>query len=139
MAYTNIGILLGSNHEKMQFLAEYKLSSAQSLFGMIVFIIGQTGNLFHHILLKNLRNSRTDKEYVIPKGGFFEILVCPHYFFELISWLGIAILSTHWESYVVFFIMVCYLSGRSVRTKAWYLEKFNNFPKSRKRIVPFVF
>lgn len=138
-AYTNIGMLLGRNHERMQFLSEVSPTSVFSILGIITFLIGQAGNLYHHILLRGLRNSRTDKNYVIPNSGLFRFVVCPHYFFELISWLGIAILSRHWETYVVFFIMCCYLSGRSERTRVWYMEKFPEFPPNRKRIVPFGF
>ncbi|TGL58111.1 DUF1295 domain-containing protein [Leptospira ognonensis] len=138
-AYTNIGILLGKNHEQMQFLSEVSPTSTFSILGIIIFFFGQAGNLYHHILLRRLRNSRGDKNYLIPNSGLFQLVVCPHYFFELISWLGIAILSRHWETYVVFFVMTCYLSGRSARTRDWYREKFSDFPSNRKRIVPFVF
>jgi len=139
LAYTNIGIILGNNHERMSFLSQYDLFSFRTILGIITFSIGQMGNLYHHILLRKLRTSTSERKYSIPSGGWFEFLVCPHYFFELISWLGMAILSTHWETYVVFFIMCCYLGGRSARTRAWYAEKFPNFPLGRKRIVPFVF
>jgi hypothetical protein len=139
LAYTNIGILLGNNHAKMQALAELSPGSAYSLFALFLFIFGQSGNFYHHLLLKKLREKQTDKVYSMPTGGLFPFVVCPHYFFELLSWFAIALLSTHWESYVVFFIMLCYLSGRSERTKSWYHSKFIDFPRERKRILPFVY
>ncbi len=138
-AYTNIGILMGTNHMNMNFPEGAPYTSAYFIIGIILFLIGQVGNFYHHLLLRNLRKTKTDKKYSIPSGGLFGYVLCPHYLFELISWLGLAIVSTHWESYVVFFVMSCYLAGRSERTRVWYLEKFPDFPQKRKRIVPIVF
>ncbi|KAK8470264.1 hypothetical protein PHAVU_004G094000 [Phaseolus vulgaris] len=39
--------------------------------GTVIFVIGITGNFYHHHLLSNLRG-KGEKEYKIPKGGFFE-------------------------------------------------------------------
>ncbi|PPS03344.1 hypothetical protein GOBAR_AA17323 [Gossypium barbadense] len=37
-----------------------------------------SGNFYHHYLLSKLRTNG-DKEYKIPKGGLFELAICPHY------------------------------------------------------------
>lgn len=53
--------------------------------GLAMFVIGQGGNLYHHVLLSQLRSGDAGaaKKYVVPKGGLFESLTCPHYFFEV--------------------------------------------------------
>merc|ERR1719201_2761662 len=65
--------------------------------GLLLFIIGEVGNLYHHIILSNLRKKKTNtysiskpKTYVNPTGGLFNLIATPHYLFELLAWLGIA-------------------------------------------------
>ncbi|MBA0725564.1 hypothetical protein Golax_022143 [Gossypium laxum] len=48
--------------------------------GVVLFLIGISGNFYHHYLLSKLR-TKGDKEYKIPKGGLFELVICPHYLF----------------------------------------------------------
>ncbi|MCC5815790.1 MAG: hypothetical protein JJT78_13640 [Leptospira sp.] len=139
-AYSNIALIYGYLHNTltMQELSE-TASVPILLFGFIVFGIGTSMNFYHHLLLSKLRTDKNDKDYKIPAGGIFSLLVCPHYFFELISWLGIAIVSTYLESYFIFIIMLGYLSGRSNQTREWYLKRIPEFPKDRKRIFPFLY
>ena len=105
--------------------------------GMVIFIIGEVGNFYHHKLLVDLRKG--SEGYHIPQGGFFEYAACPHYFFELVSWLGILFLSRHLFAFMALIAFTAYLTERSVKTRQWYLEKFPDYPKDRKCIVPFVF
>ena len=122
--------------------------SLKTLFtGVFLFILGELGNGYHHILLANLRKPagklKSDaKEYVVPTGGLFDFLVTPHYFFELTAMAGIMTLS-QWNpaSIGVFTFMVLYLAGRSFATQKWYIKNVKEWKKvhkERKRLVPFV-
>ena len=51
--------------------------------------VGQLGNLWHHWLLARMR-SAGGTGYAIPRGGLFDLVTMPHYFFELLAWFGIA-------------------------------------------------
>lgn len=104
--------------------------------GIVLFMVGIAGNFYHHKLLADLR--KNSLEYFIPKGGWFEYVVCPHYLFEIITWLGMALLSRHLGAWLILLFVVSYLSARSLRTLRWYHEKFANFPKGRKAILPFI-
>eukprot|EP00579_Thalassiosira_antarctica_P004819 CAMPEP_0201884656 /NCGR_PEP_ID=MMETSP0902-20130614/17481_1 /ASSEMBLY_ACC=CAM_ASM_000551 /TAXON_ID=420261 /ORGANISM="Thalassiosira antarctica, Strain CCMP982" /LENGTH=253 /DNA_ID=CAMNT_0048413653 /DNA_START=200 /DNA_END=961 /DNA_ORIENTATION=+ len=113
--------------------------------GTFIFAVGITGNFYHHYLLANLRsasnrNTNTSK-YVVPRGGFFSYVAAPHYFFELIGWLGIAIVSNHLNVYLVFAAMSSYLGGRSVAQNDFNRKTFGEkeWPRDRKNLVPFVF
>lgn len=88
--------------------------------------------------LRNTKKNDGDK-YVAPRGGLFEYVAAPHYFFELLGWLGIAIVSQQANSYLVFTSMSSYLGGRSVAQNKWNRSKFSEWPEDRKNIVPFVF
>ena len=70
----------------------------------------------------------------------FELVTMPHYFFELVAWLGIALVAQQANALLVFAGMVSYLSGRAVATTQWYMGKFGkSWPASRRHIVPFLF
>lgn len=105
--------------------------------GILLFILGEAGNFYHHKLLAGLRTEGAG--YHIPRGGLFEYVACPHYLFELIAWLGILWMSRHLFALLNLLAMTAYLTERSVKTDRWYREKFTDYPAERKRILPFVF
>jgi very-long-chain enoyl-CoA reductase len=106
--------------------------------GSVLFIIGIFGNLFHHIILAKLR-SENMKSYLLPSTYGFKYVICPHYTFELCIWLGIAISSTFIDIYFIFFVMICYLSARGMRTMNWYKETFKDKMIQKNILIPRIF
>ncbi|KAL0538678.1 hypothetical protein IC582_022832 [Cucumis melo] len=106
--------------------------------GLALYGIGITGNFYHHVLLSRLR-SGGDREYRIPRGGLFKVIVCPHYLFEIVEFLGIAFVSQTLFAVVFVVGSALFLIGRSYATRKWYLSKFEDFPTHVKAILPFVF
>jgi len=104
--------------------------------GAALFIAGVIGNFIHHKILAGLR--KNTMEYIIPSGGLFNVVVCPHYLFEIITWIGIALLSRHLGAFIVLFGFASYLTARSIRTLKWYQERFSEFPVARKALIPFI-
>ena len=100
-------------------------------------LVGELGNLYHHKLLANLREKKSG--YHIPKGGWFEHATCPHYFFELLAWLGIFLVSRHLFTLLIFVAMLGYLTARSIKTRQWYQERFPEYPAERKYMIPYLF
>ncbi|MEW6405610.1 MAG: DUF1295 domain-containing protein, partial [Chloroflexota bacterium] len=80
--------------------------------GMLLLVIGEAGNFYHHKLLADLR--KNGEGYHVPQGGWFRYVACPHYLFELIAWLGIFLMSRHLFTLLAFFAMFAYLVERSV-------------------------
>ena len=113
--------------------------------GSLLFIIGTVGNFYHHYLLACLRGGDAGrglaKQYVAPRGGLFEFVAAPHYLFELIGWLGIAIVSEQATAYLIFAGMVSYLSARSKNQNTWNKQKFSDkdWPSTRKNLIPFLY
>ena len=116
--------------------------------GKLLFGIGLSGNFYHHRLLAKLRSSgdstaagRAEKKYVPPRGGLFRYVAAPHYLFELVGWLGVAVVSHHLNVYLVFTAMCSYLAGRSVAQNEFNRKKFTNdeWPETRKNLIPFIF
>lgn len=107
--------------------------------GIVLWLLGESINFYHHATLANLRPSGTSSGYVIPSGGFFQFIVCPHYLGELIAWYGIAVAGQHLCMYLAWLVMVSYLSGRSHQTQLWYQKKIENFPKDRRNLFPGIY
>ncbi|XP_030488169.2 uncharacterized protein LOC115705070 [Cannabis sativa] len=113
-------------------------------FGALLFLVGTSGNFYHHCLLSQLRKKGDTKEsssssYKIPKGGLFGLVICPHYLFEILGYVGISLISQTLYAYSFTLGTIFYLVGRSYATRNWYLSKFEDFPKHVKALVPFIF
>ncbi|XP_060184464.1 steroid 5-alpha-reductase DET2-like [Lycium barbarum] len=106
--------------------------------GSIVFLVGIIGNFYHHFLLSKMRK-KGESGYKIPKGGLFSLVICPHYLFEIVTFLGFSLISQTLFSFSSTIGTVFYLMGRSYATRKWYLSKFEDFPRSVKALIPFIF
>lgn len=108
------------------------------IIGIAAFVIGCFGNLYHHYLLRRLRESAVGVQYVMPKTAWFEYAAAPHYFFELVEWLGIAVVAQHGNAYLVLTSMTSYLCGRAVAQNQWNEQKFPEW-RNKYNMIPFVF
>lgn len=106
--------------------------------GVALFAIGEIGNFWHHCLLAALRTPG-DSGYKTPRGGLFRFVTCPHYLFELVAWLGIALMTQEVHSFLVFASMSSYLGGRSVSQNRWARSNIDAYPGDRKNIIPLIF
>ncbi|KAK8943158.1 Polyprenol reductase 1 [Platanthera zijinensis] len=106
--------------------------------GVVLFLVGISGNFYHHYLLSRLR-AKGEKVYKMPKGGLFGWVICPHYLFEITIFIGISLMSQTVYSLSFTLGSTAYLLGRSHVTRRWYLTKFEDFPKDVKALVPYVF
>ncbi|KAJ9540079.1 hypothetical protein OSB04_026585 [Centaurea solstitialis] len=107
--------------------------------GIALFVIGIVGSFYHHNILSNLRK-KGDREYRIPKGGLFDLVICPHYLFEIIEFIGVSCIAQ--TLYALFFTLgtMFYLMGRSYATREWYRSKFGEkFHKDVKALFPYTF
>jgi very-long-chain enoyl-CoA reductase len=104
--------------------------------GLGLFFIGESLNFFHHKILADLR--QTSMAYVVPRGGLFDSVACPHYLFEIVSWFGLTLIFRHDSMLLFFLLMVAYLIIRSLFTLKWYREQFPDFPPGRKAIFPYL-
>ena len=76
----------------------------------------------------------------IPEGDWFQFVSCPHYFAEILIYCSLALVE--WRSGVMllpclFVASVLSLSARQAHS--WYCSKFDNYPRRRKMIIPYVF
>ncbi|KAI5064531.1 hypothetical protein GOP47_0021201, partial [Adiantum capillus-veneris] len=112
-------------------------------WGVGVFVVGITGNFYHHYLLATLRSEKKPSngasQYKIPQGGLFRWVVCPHYLCESIGFFGVAMIAQTFIALLTAVGMSASLCARSYKTKEWYLKKIDGFPAHRKPFFPFLF
>eukprot|EP00761_Pharyngomonas_kirbyi_P004758 gb/GECH01004763.1/.p1 GENE.gb/GECH01004763.1/~~gb/GECH01004763.1/.p1 ORF type:complete len:240 (+),score=25.18 gb/GECH01004763.1/:1-720(+) len=127
--------------------------------GIIIFIVGETGNTICHFMLRQLKSPLQLKHKKIPHGFMFEYVSCPHYFFEITSWIGFSLITTirvfsilSTKSSLDFF-SVLHVLGAAIFNLlgagiliSWatnhhkrYLSTFDNYPRNRKVIIPFIY
>ena len=76
--------------------------------------------------------------YAIPYGGGFRWVSSPQYLGEMLAWVGLAIASWGLPGLVILAITIANLGPRALATHRWYKEKFADYPKGRKALIPFV-
>ena len=112
------------------------ISEFYLILGFIIFIIGFYINISSDNLLIKLRTNQ--KGYVIPNGKLFNYVSCPNFFGEIIEWLGFAIMTLNPGSLSFLIWTICNLIPRSKAHHKWYIENFENYPKKRKAVIPYL-
>ena len=118
-----------------QYDNEY-IYSLKFIFGLCLFLIGVIINLKSDNMLLKLKSKGTG--YKIPRGFMFEKISCPNYFGEIIEWLGFAIMTWSMPGFLFFLWTSFNLIPRAVSQHKWYKNKFDNYPKKRKAIIPYI-
>jgi 3-oxo-5-alpha-steroid 4-dehydrogenase 3 len=110
------------------------------LVGCILFFIGNGIQFHSHAILSKLGRKQPGR-YVIPRGGMFTLVSCPHYFGEIVIYLGLALAalgSNSVLSWYPFIWVVVNLWLAAGMTHAWYKDKFKTYPSTRKALLPYV-
>lgn len=114
-------------------------TNVRFIFGLMVFGYGVYINVQSDSILRNLRKSPNEAtKYKIPFGGYFRYVTQANYFGEIVEWMGYAIAGCNLGG-IVFFMFTCVvLYSRACASHQWYHKKFDNYPKNRKIIIPFL-
>ncbi|XP_077166843.1 3-oxo-5-alpha-steroid 4-dehydrogenase 1-like isoform X2 [Paroedura picta] len=121
--------------------AEYPagwLKEPRFILGVTGWISGLLINVHSDHILINLRKPG-ETGYKIPTGGLFEYVSGANFFGEIIEWSGFALACCTVESAVFALSTFLILSTRAQQHHQWYLQKFENYPRSRKILVPLVY
>lgn len=136
--------------------ATYPLSyfyDPRLIIGSLVFFLGYYINRRADRMLSQLREKKTSvsdekdpdvivapngRVYRIPRGFLYDYISCPNYLGEVLIWTGWAIAS--WSpAGCVFAVFTSFnLFPRALQNHQWYKEKFPNYPKNRKAMIPFI-
>jgi hypothetical protein len=105
------------------------------IIGVLLFAGGFALNKHSDYLLRNLRKPG-ETGYKIPHGGGFNLVSSPNYLGELIQWSGFAVACWSLPGLAFVLFTAANLVPRALANHRWYLEKFEDYPKSRKAIIP---
>ena len=117
-------------------VSETNLLEFNIIIGVLIFLIGMSINITSDNKLISLRKVKMG--YKIPKGKLFKYVSCPNYLGEIIEWLGFFIIVPSLASLSFFLWTLFNLIPRSINHHKWYKNKFKNYPKNRKAIIPFI-
>jgi len=114
------------------------LSSDPFIFGLLIFILGCYINLKADNILRNLRKEATE-DYKIPRGWLYEYIIAPNYLGEILEWIGFAILTLSFSSFVFVLFTIANMFPRAYHSRLWYIDTFKeDFLKNRKILIPFI-
>jgi 3-oxo-5-alpha-steroid 4-dehydrogenase 1 len=106
------------------------------IIGLLLYIIGTYINHSADTRLINLRAE--DKGYQIPRGWLFNYISCPNHFGEIVEWFGFAIVAWSLPGLSFAIWTFCNLIPRTLNHHEWYYENFEDYPKKRKAVIPFI-
>ena len=121
-------------------LGEYPvawLTSIPFFAGVTIFIVGWIINQHADITLFRLRKPG-ETHYSIPEGGLYRRVSCPNYFGEILEWTGWALATWSLAGLAFAVFTVANLLPRALATHRWYREKFPDYPKSRRALIPYL-
>ena len=106
-------------------------------FCVLAFLYSEFRNYTCHNILRNLKVKNRGKRG-IPLGGMFNYVSCANYYWELLSWLFFGLFANSLNAYLFIiysFVSMTYLAIEKHKT---YIKNFDDYPKSRKAIIPFI-
>lgn len=122
-------------------IEKYNLSwlySFNFITGIILFIIGFYINIKSDNHLINLRRPG-ETGYKIPTGFLFKYVSSPNLFGEIIEWSGFALMAWNLPAFTFMIWTFANLVPRAKNHHDWYLKNFEDYPKDRKIVFPFLY
>ena len=123
-----------------------------AIFGMLVFILGEIGNAYCHLQLRRFRTRQYESilispttGHVLPHGFLFNRVSSPHYFCEIVSWVGYFLVVLTLPALLLLLCTIVTLVIYSGKKHRAYIDEFDGldgrplYPEERKALVPFCF
>ena len=105
--------------------------------GVVLFLGGRQINLHSDAILLRLRKPG-ESGYKIPYGGFYRWVSAPNYMGEILQWFGWALLTWSTAGLAFAVYTVANLAPRAYTHHGWYHSKFEDYPRERKALIPFI-
>ena len=114
------------------------LSGIRVCVGIALFAAGFLTHVWADRDLRRLRKPG-EEGYKVPRGGLFEYISSPNYFGEILEWSGWALAAWSLPGLAFALFTVANLVPRAHANRAWYQQTVPDYPKDRKRVIPFIF
>ncbi|OMJ17166.1 putative enoyl reductase [Smittium culicis] len=135
------GILLAYFNYMPQFGKGSPFDLATSSFSItiavLLFIVFELSNLSTHVTLMNLRPAGSTVRK-IPYGYGFNLVSCPNYLFEILSWVSFSIISPSYFSWLFIIVSSGQMYLWALKKHSQYKKEFPDYPKNRTAIFPFI-
>ena len=105
--------------------------------GLIIFIIAFVFNQLSDSTLIKLRQPG-ETGYKIPFGYLFNYVSCPNHLTEFLQWTGFALMAWNLPALTFLVWTAANLFPRAMKHHKWYKNNFDNYPKDRKAIIPWI-
>ena len=105
------------------------------IIGLSIFLFGMFINIKSDYIINSMKRNK-GPGYHLPDQFLYKYLSAPNYFGEIIEWLGWAILTFSISGFVFLIWVIANLFPRAIAHHKWYIDKFDNYPKERKAIIP---
>ena len=131
----------GLNGYYLGSLASYPVSwlwDIRFITGAAAFLAGVAMNISADEKLIALRTGGVAADYAIPRGGLFEFVSCPNHLGEIVEWFGFAIMCWNLPALSFAIWTASNLIPRALSHHAWYGKHFDDYPRDRAAVVPFM-
>ena len=107
--------------------------------GLLLFAVGELGNLKAHVILRSLRSSG-GKERGIPHGLGFDLVTCPNYMFEALAWVGICLVTRDLATVLFTLVSVGQMVVWAKKKERNYRKEFGDkYKKKRYTLMPGIY
>ncbi len=111
------------------------LSDPRFVIGLGIFVLGFGINRHSDYILRQLRQPG-ESGYKIPVAGLYRWISCPNYLGEILQWCGWAIATWSLPGLAFAVWTAANLVPRARSNHQWYLDKFADYPRSRRALIP---
>lgn len=123
--------------------ADSRLDCARQAAGAALWLAGLAINLHADSVLRALRTPanpeyQPGKRYYIPRGGAFRWVSGANYFGEILEWTGWALFCGTFASAAFAWFTFANVAPRAASHHRWYQSKFDDYPKSRAAVIPYL-
>jgi 3-oxo-5-alpha-steroid 4-dehydrogenase 1 len=107
------------------------------LGGLALFFAGIGINIHSDRCLRREKDA-AGGGYVVPQSGLHRLVASPNYLGEVVEWCGWALAA--WSLPALSFVVwsVANLAPRASASRRWYRATFADYPRSRRRMVPWI-
>ncbi len=112
------------------------LADPRFVLGAGLFVAGAAVNLQSDAILRSLRRPG-ETGYRIPTGGLYRWVSSPNYLGEIVQWAGWAMATWSGAGLAFLALTVANLVPRARAHQRWYRERFPDYPRERRALVPF--
>lgn len=119
------------------FRDETWLLDPRFIIGVVLFVTGYAINRHSDGILRRLR-APGETGYKIPRGGLYRWVSSPNYLGEIVEWCGWALATWSLAGLAFVAFSIANLAPRALAHHRWYLEKFPDYPRDRRALVPWV-